>query len=531
MSKFTIIITDDYLVLPIGHHVDMRKLKLIHNGEMVRDLDIRLDYVNPCEYVYFDVSAYRGQVLTIEIIPDVEYHDRQVSEAEICYSECKNYRPHIHFTPSFGWLNDPNGLLEYTSPVTGLKSYHLFYQHNPFDTIWGNMHWGHAVSYDLLHWEHRPVSLSPDELGTMFSGSAIVDRENRSGLKDGDEDVILLFYTAAGGVNLLSQGKQFAQCLAYSTDGGMTFRKYKNNPIIPHIKGDNRDPKVIWCAEMGRYIMALYLEESSFAILASDDFLHWEPLQEMVIEGEAECPDIYPLNVDGDPTKRRWIFIGASHRYVVCEYKNCHFNIVQSARPLHYSRYSYASQTFSDVSDGRRISMAWNRDLHFPETSFNGQLSVPMVMSLKSTGSGYFLCAEPVAELTQLTTNRISYTNLKLNREKNFCLPLEKSAYDIELGLSRFSKGRIILNIFGKNVEIEPAMNLIRVEENTLPLSVSGPPERLRILVDTCSIELFTGDGEAMMTAPFLCDYNLNVLYLYSDSHTDLNTLTVTQLI
>ena len=530
MSKFIVTITDNYLVLPIGRQVDMRKLKLIYNENVVKELDLRLDYINPCEYVYCDVRAYRGQQLTIEIVPDVEYHDQQASEPENCYSEHRRYRPHIHFTAPFGWINDPNGLLEYTSPVNGEKTYHMFYQHNPYDTMWGNMHWGHAVSHDLLHWEHRPIALCPDELGTTFSGSAIIDRENRSGLKDGNEDVILLFYTAAGGTNLLSQGKRFTQCLAYSTDGGMTFRKYENNPIIPHIRGDNRDPKVIWCTEMERYIMALYLEESSFAILTSDDLLHWELLQEMVIEGEAECPDIYPLNANGDPAKRRWIFSGASHRYVVCEYKNGRFNKIQNTRLLHYGRYSYASQTFSDVSDGRRINVAWNRELHFPEAPFNGQMSIPMKMLLKFKASEYFLCAEPAEELMRLVANRSVYTNLELNREKSFFLPLKKSAYDIELDLSYISKDRIILNLFGKNVKIEPTMNLIRVGENTVPLSVFGPPGRLRILVDTCSIELFTGDGEAMMTAPFLCDYNLNAIHLHVDGRTTLRTLTVTEL-
>ncbi len=531
MSKFTITVTDNYLVLPIGRQVDMRKLKLTHNGNTVKDLDLRLDYVNPSEYVYCDARAYRGQQLTIETVPDVEYQDIQTDEPEIRYGDLKSFRPRIHFTPDFGWINDPNGLLEYVSPVTGEKTYHMFYQYNPYDTIWGNMHWGHATSTDLLHWQHQPIALFPDELGTMFSGSAIIDRENRTGLKDGDEDVILLFYTAAGGANLLSEGKRFTQCLAYSTDGGKTFRKYENNPIIPNIKGDNRDPKVIWCAEMDRYIMALYLEESSFAILVSDDLLHWELLQEIVIEGEAECPDIYPLNANNDSKQRKWIISGASHRYIICEHKNNRFNIIQNARSLHYGRFSYASQTFSDVSDGRRINLAWNRDLHFPGAPFNGQMSIPMKMSLKEKNSEYFLCAEPIKELMNLTTGRSEYTNLELDHHRPFSLPLEKSAYLIEMDLSHVSNSRIIVNLFGKNIKIEPAMNLLRVGENTVPLSVSGIPGRLRILVDTCSIELFTGDGEAMMTSQLLCDYNLNVMHLHVDGHTTLRTLTVTELV
>lgn len=345
VSKLTIKAEKKYLVLPVGKYVDSRKLVLVHDGKTAVDIDLRLDYVNPSEYVCLDISKYRGDELTVEVLQDVIPEDIQSDAPPVNYSLSRSFRPQVHFTPDYGWINDPNGLLEYTSPVTGKKTYHMFYQYNPYDTVWGNMHWGHAVSSDLIRWEHRPIALFPDGFGTMFSGSAVIDRENRSGLKEGEEDVILLFYTAAGGSNLLSEGKKFTQCLAYSTDGGETFRKYADNPIVPHIAGENRDPKVIWCEEMQRYVMALYLEDSLFQLLVSDDLLHWEKLQDIVIEGEAECPDIYPLYADGDKNNRKWIISGASHRYVVCEYRNYRFNIIQNARPLNYGRYSYAAQT------------------------------------------------------------------------------------------------------------------------------------------------------------------------------------------
>ena len=252
VSKLTIKAEKKYLVLPVGKYVDSRKLVLVHDGKTAVDIDLRLDYVNPSEYVCLDISKYRGDELTVEVLQDVIPEDIQSDAPPVNYSSSRSFRPQVHFTPDYGWINDPNGLLEYTSPVTGKKTYHMFYQYNPYDTVWGNMHWGHAVSSDLIRWEHRPIALFPDGFGTMFSGSAVIDRENRSGLKEGEEDVILLFYTAAGGSNLLSEGKKFTQCLAYSTDGGETFRKYADNPIVPHIAGENRDPKVIWCEEMQR---------------------------------------------------------------------------------------------------------------------------------------------------------------------------------------------------------------------------------------------------------------------------------------
>jgi len=436
----------------------------------------------------------------------------------------------IHFTPSYGWINDPNGLVEYTSPVTGKKTYHMFFQHNPYGTRWGNMHWGHAVSTDLIHWEQLPCVLYPDENGTMFSGSAIIDRENRSGLKDGDEDVILLFYTSAGGTSALSEGKRFTQCLAYSTDGGVTFKKYENNPVVPHIKGDNRDPKVIWCEEMGRYVIALYLEGSTFAILASDNFIKWELIQEIVIEGEAECPDIYPLNADGDPAKRKWVISGASHRYIICEYKNYRFNVIQHARTLNYGAYSYASQTFSDVGDGRRINIAWNRNLFFPEAPFNGQMSIPMEMSLVTHKSEYILTVKPARELESLKTDDFAFENIEISRDKPFSVTLEKSAYKIEMDLTNVGKSKIHINIFGKNIEIEPELNYVQVGDNMLPLSITSKPGKLLMIIDTCSIELISGDGEAMMTAPLICDYNLKRMIISSDTKSTIKRLSVARL-
>lgn len=531
VSKLTIKAEKKYLVLPVGKYVDSRKLVLVHDGKTAVDIDLRLDYVNPSEYVCLDISKYRGDELTVEVLQDVIPEDIQSDAPPVNYSSSRNFRPQVHFTPDYGWINDPNGLLEYTSPVTGKKTYHMFYQYNPYDTVWGNMHWGHAVSSDLIRWEHRPIALFPDGFGTMFSGSAVIDRENRSGLKEGEEDVILLFYTAAGGSNLLSEGKKFTQCLAYSTDGGETFRKYADNPIVPHIAGENRDPKVIWCEEMQRYVMALYLEDSLFQLLVSDDLLHWEKLQDIVIEGEAECPDIYPLYADGDKNNRKWIISGASHRYVVCEYRNYRFNIIQNARPLNYGRYSYAAQTFSGVSDGRRINIAWNRELTFPGAPFNGQMSIPTEMSLVTHRSEYFLCANPVKELTALYGTQTVCKNIEISKGSPITVPVNRRAYRFDVEFSPADKNRIVIDIFGKSVKIEPGMNLVRVGETTFPLSATGVPEKLVMIADTCSIELISGKGEAIMTAPLLCDYNLNKMLITADERTFIKSLTVTELI
>lgn len=232
-------------------------------------------------------------------------------------------------------------------------------------------------------------------------------------------------------------------------------------------------------------------------------------LQEIVIEGEAECPDIYPLYADGDRSKKKWIISGASHRYVVCEYNNYRFNIIQNARPLNYGRYSYAAQTFSGVPNGRRINIAWNRNLDFPGVPFNGQMSVPMEMSLRTHESEYFLCSEPISEITALKSEQTVFSSTEVTKDSPLVIPMKRCAYALDFDFSFSDKGKITINIFGKNVKIDPEMNLVRVGENTFPLSVAGVPGRLRMIVDTCSIELISGNGEAMMNAPLLCDYNL----------------------
>lgn len=516
-------------MLPIGKHVGTRKITVYRDGKLVDDFDLRLDYVNPCDWVFYDLRRFSGTTVEFGCEPDIAIQDNQCMAPLSPNSQTLNYRPYIHFTPNHGWINDPNGLLEYTSPVTGIKTYHMFFQYNPYDTVWGNMHWGHAVSRDLVHWEELPIALYPDADGTMFSGSAIIDRENRTGLKEGDEDVILLYYTCAGHNNLRSQGKEFTQCLAYSTDGGITFRKYAHNPLIPHIVGDNRDPKVIRCEEMDCYVMALYLDEANFAIFTSDDLLHWELKQKIAIEGDAECPDLFPLNADGDPKQRKWVISGASHVYIVCECRGGRFEQIQAPRRLCYGNNHYAAQTFSDVSDGRRICIAWNRNLEFPRAPFMGQMSVPLELTLRSRGKEYDLCAMPVRELEQLVADREVYRDVEFSAQNPRVFPLLPAAYRVRLDLGP-SPSDLMLRVFGQPIRISVGKNLVSVGASAFPLSTDSSDRHLTLLIDGCSVELFSGDGQALMTAPLLCDYNINRLVLTSDSPASVERLEISRL-
>jgi fructan beta-fructosidase len=194
-------------------------------------------------------------------------------------------RPQFHFTSRTNWLNDPNGLVFYKG------EYHLFFQHNPSGINWGNMTWGHAVSTDLLHWRQLDDALKPDRLGTIFSGSAVVDWDNTAGFQSGNEKTLVAIFTSAG--------KPFTQSMAYSTDRGRSWRKYDKNPVLNHVAGENRDPKVIWHVPTKRWIMALYLDGEKYALFSSPDLKRWEKLCDLPEFGASECPDFFELQITG----------------------------------------------------------------------------------------------------------------------------------------------------------------------------------------------------------------------------------------
>ncbi len=508
MSELHFRVRGAWLELPVSAYVESHTLCFFCEGKLLDDITVRLDYRNPTSYSYYPISAWAGRDVTVSADPDIALEDRQ-TDAPV--RDCRGdvFRPFLHYTPSFGWLNDPNGLVKYTSPVTGETVWHMFYQYNPYDWIWGNMHWGHAVSRDLIRWEELPPALAPDDDGTMFSGSAIVDRENRSGLKDGPEDVILLFYTCAGDTSVRSKDKPFTQCLAYSTDGGVTFRKYEKNPIVRHIKADNRDPKVVWCEELGKYLMALYLDGHEYQLLTSEDFLTWKPLQRLKLDRDAECPDIYPVTVEGNPAKRRWILSGASHHYLVGTFEKGLFTPVQRPLALSSGKCSYAAQTFSTGDENERIQIAWNRETEYGSAPLCGQMGFPCSLSLVEDGDGFFLCAKPIDALDSLCADGRVLADAEVKAREPLVIPLEENAYDIELSYDPEEvKEDFTLTVFGREITFENALNTVRIGKDTLPIRKFRQTPRIRMLIDKGSVEIFTCGGRAMMTEGWMLNFN-----------------------
>lgn len=263
-------------------------------------------------------------------------------------------RPKCHFTPRKGWINDPNGLIL----LGGV--YHMFFQHNPDAPEWGNIHWGHAVSSDLLHWKELPSALSPKSADDLcFSGSAILDTENASGLGSPGEPALLVYYTSTGR----------GECLAYSRDGGMTFREYGHNPVIRH---NGRDPRVLQYAP-GHYVIAVYDEVNHIAFYRSSDLKRWHFCSR--IHGFYECPELFELN-------GRWVLFGANGVYSLGSFDGEVFTPEALPRPL-FEGDAYAGQTFANC--GRRIAVFWMRDNKrlFRELRFSQQMSIPVELTLK----------------------------------------------------------------------------------------------------------------------------------------------------
>ena len=486
----TIEIEGRYLVVPVCEEADIGKLLFYRSGKLIFDLDIRIAAPGQTAVDYFiNVERFGGSV-DIETDPvrdfEIRFADSDVTDG--LYKETR--RPLVHFSAKRGWINDPNGLVEYTSPVTGKKTYHMFFQHNTCSVKWGNMHWGHATSADMIHWEQTDCALYPDEFGTMYSGSAIVDKDNKSGLKSGAEDVILLYYTAAGGNNKLSAGVKFSQCLAYSNDGGLTFTKYSKNPLVGHIAAENRDPKVIWCDPLSCYVMALYLDGRTYALFTSDNLLDWTMIQKLDIEGDAECPDFYPLTCDDDG-KTKWILSGASHCYLVGDIKDGKFAPTQASKRLHYGNNSYASQTYSDVADGRRINAAWNT-FNVPDAVFNCQMGIPAVHTLKFHDGEYYLCANPVREFESLRASEKTSVTMtgELGDDIGECAEIFIKAKETA------SDSVIKFSIYGADFVCDMGNNKMKCKDMEMPLSKIGNALNLRLICDKNSIEIYSNFGE-----------------------------------
>ncbi|MGA2497731.1 MAG: GH32 C-terminal domain-containing protein [Tepidisphaeraceae bacterium] len=486
-----------YLHLPVRNGAKLRHVKFAVDEKTDREFTIELADDRPDWYAFIDITAFRGRsiTLTVDKLPDsskalslVDQSDTLKNAGDL-YAEAG--RPQFHFTSRRGWLNDPNGLVFYKG------KWHLFYQHNPFGTQWGNMHWGHADSDDLFHWRETGDALVPDSLGTMFSGSAVVDWNNTSGFGRGNEKPLVLIYTAAG--------NPFTQCLAYSADAGATWTKYDKNPVLRNISGGNRDPKVFWHKATNRWIMALYVginekqpdgknkEVHTIHFHSSANLKEWTFLSRL--DGFFECPDIFELPVIRSPGESRWVIFAADGAYMLGQFDGTRFIPETPKLPGHFGGNSYAAQTYADAPDGRRILIGWMSGGQFPGMPFNQQMSLPMELSLHKTPEGLRLCKAPVAELDKLAGNERVIRNVTVTPGRNPLAEITGDTLDIVATIEPGQAKSVGMDIRGQRISWSSADSKLHMLGKSASCPLYDGRLQLRIVVDRASIEVFADNG------------------------------------
>ncbi|WP_435008209.1 GH32 C-terminal domain-containing protein [Tundrisphaera lichenicola] len=476
-----------YLHLPVDEKAPMRRVKLAVDGATIRDFDIKLAEEKADFLAFVDLTPFAGKALKIETRLPVESEAlgritqaNEVPDAEKLYRE--KDRPQFHFTSRRGWLNDPNGLVWLDG------EYHLFYQHNPYGWDWGNMHWGHAVSPDLIRWTELPIALYPRAHGDWaFSGSAVIDRENTSGFgPEGSSPMVGAFTSTGRG-----------ECIIYSLDRGRTWSEFPGNPVVKH---QGRDPRLLWHEPTSRWIMAIYDEEGGrrdIVFHSSPDLKTWT--YESKIEGFFECPDFVQLEVEGEPGSPLWALYAADGEYLLGGFDGHRFNPEADSKK-HRTRFGnfYAAQTFSNEPEGRTVQIGWGQGITFPGMPFNQQMTVPCELTLRPTDEGVRMFANPVDELETLRIHSKTWSDLK-PEDRPFD-GLKSDLLDLTIEAEVGTSGSVTLDVPGAPVVYDAAKQVLSCGNVTAPLKGRGGSIRLRVLVDRGSVEVFGEDGRVTIS-------------------------------
>ena len=489
-----------YLNVPVKTGASKRILSLYVDGDCVREFDVELATSEPDFWVYVDVSEFKGKPAILRVDQynvnwssgfDAIYQGSTFPDEEGIYRE--KLRPQFHYTSKRGWVNDTNGMVYYDG------EYHLFYQHNPYGWDWGNMTWGHAVSSDMIHWQELGDAIHPDELGTIYSGSAVVDEQNSSGFQSGSEKVLVAFYTSAGGESRWSEGKPFTQSIAYSNDRGRTWVKYSGNPVIEHIGGGNRDPKVIWHEPTQKWVMILFIDNYVVHFFTSSDLKSWEFQSEL--KSFHECPELFELAVDGDSVNKKWVLYGANGDYFVGEFDGKKFDVEEGPVKFHYSNCFFASQTFNNipVSDGRRIQMGWARGANMPGMPFNQEILFPVELTMRSTEQGCRLFVKPIREVEVLHKKKWRWSDINVVSGQNILSGVSGELFHILIDLDVSGAGKCGINVRNLPIVYDVSKRELSCLDKVAPLVPVDGRIKLELLVDRASVEIFANDGLVYM--------------------------------
>ena len=482
-----------FLHFPVKTGAPKHRVALLVAGETVREFDVEL--ADEAEWwAHLDVSAWQGKNATIRVdrLPENATALGAVVQADDFWNAANLYREPLraqfHFSASCGWLNDPNGM------VFSQGEYHLFFQLNPYSWHDGQKHWGHAVSADLVHWQELPVAIYPRRFGDdVWSGSAVVDRANTSGWKNGGNDLLVAAFTST------ARG----ECIVHSNDRGRTWQEFEGNPVVKH---RGRDPRLLWHEPSKQWVMAVYDEEAGgrdIVFHTSPDLKKWT--EQSRIAGFFECPDFFELAVDGDAAKKKWVLTAASSEYMAGTFDGKTFLPETAKLPGHRGRGFYAAQTFSDEPKGRRIQIGWFQTTT-PGMPFNQAMSLPLELTLRGTAQGPRLAWQPVAELTALRGKQIAKMSGPLDPGSDPLEGVQGELIELRAEIEPREATEIAFNIRGVAVNYDPAKQEISVNGHRAPAPLLDKKLRLIIYADRTNLEIFANDGLTYVPFPVNLD-------------------------
>ena len=521
-----------YLLLPVQDNAPEAKVGIISGNTQVGVLaNVRLARERVDYYVPFDLSAFAGKDVKIDV--------QGMPQGSLCWKEMKlsdtfdmtnkeKYRPVYHHTPAYGWMNDPNGMF-YKDGV-----WHLYFQHNPYGSVWGNLAWGHSTSTDLVHWQYEGDPVMADALGLIFSGSSVVDKDNTAGFGAG---TIVSFYTSA---KSSPWGDVQMQSMAYSTDGGKTFTKYDGNPVITSTARDFRDPKVFWYAPGKHWVMMLAVGQE-MQIWSSADLKDWKyessfGAKQGAHGGVWECPDLVELPVEGTKEKR-WVLIcninpggpfgGSATQYFVGTFDGKKFTnqFPTKTKWMDYGKDHYATVTFSNAPDGRCVALGWMSNWQYaavvPTKQYRSANTIARDLTLYRQGGDLLLKSAPSKEIEKARSTKKSVPQFNVSDSYEIASLLDGNdgAYEIEMEIKNNGAEKIAFTL--QNAKDENVMMYYDTTTRQFVMDRSNSGEtsfspdfpamtvapaadvddiRLRLFVDRSSIEAFGDGGKFVMT-------------------------------
>lgn len=522
-----------FLLLPVQENAPEGKVNIIVNNQFQLDqsINVRLARERVDYYVPLDLSAYAGKTISIDITG--------MPSSSLCWKEIKvsdtfdssnreKFRPVYHHTPVYGWMNDPNGMF-YKDGV-----YHLYFQYNPYGSMWGNMTWGHSTSTDLVHWTDEGTPIVADAWGTIFSGSCVVDKDNTAGFGKG---AVIAFYTSA---KPSPWGDVQAQSMAYSLDNGKTFTKYEHNPILTSSERDFRDPKVFWYAPGKHWVMMLAVGQE-IQIYSSSNLKDWTKessfgAMQGAHGGVWECPDLVEVPVEGTKEKK-WVLIcninpggpfgGSATQYFVGHFDGKVF-VNESptlTKWMDWGKDNYATVTWSNAPAGRCIALGWMSNWQYannvPTTQYRSTNTIARDLTLYKVDEELYLRSKPSAEIEKARGKKINLPAFKVSgiHEVESLLTDNNGAYELDMTIENAGSSKIAFSLVnGKGEKVSMYYDVVR-KQFVMDRSVSGVVDfsrdfpavtvapvdntdtiHLRLFVDRSSIEAFGEDGKFVMT-------------------------------